>query len=253
MNLLSFGGDPPPRIAMGIPSDGVVVVPADRCSFVQLVPAFDRVWIDWSMFDEPKQSACLAVFHSAAQHLAPGGVLVVSAWPDYSQDLLEELARRVELTLRETRKADVGSIDLTYERTDRFTIHDMVRAARSTIQRVEPCALASQLAGEDRPTVIDTRTPTDRERFGVIPGAIHIPRTILEWSLDPSNGYRNTAINAFDQPIVIVCNGGYSSSLAAANLKAIGFTRVADLVGGHHGWIRAGLPIEPPDRSSLDY
>jgi rhodanese-related sulfurtransferase len=121
------------------------------------------------------------------------------------------------------------------------------------IQRIDPDRLCCELGSDTPPTILDTRTPTDRERFGVIPGSVHIPRTILEWSLDPANGYRHAAVTSMDQPLVVVCNGGYSSSLAAANLVTLGFTNVSDLIGGHHAWLRAGLPIQPPDHWSLDF
>lgn len=100
--------------------------------------------------------------------------------------------------------------------------------------------------------MIDSRTPTDRARFGVIGGSIHIPRTVLEWHLDPTNGYVHPAIDSFARPIVVVCNSGYSSSLAAANLVRIGFTDVADLIGGHAAWREAGLPVIAADHSHLD-
>ncbi len=81
---------------------------------------------------------------------------------------------------------------------------------------------------------------------------MHVPRTVVEWHLDPANGYRHPAVDSFDQPLVLVCNGGYSSSLAAASLLDLGFTDVADLVGGHRAWVAAGLPVVAPDHSHLD-
>ncbi len=86
----------------------------------------------------------------------------------------------------------------------------------------------------------------------MIPGAVHVPRTVVEWHLDPANGYRHPDVESFDQPLVLVCNGGYSSSLAAASLLDLGFTDVADLVGGHRAWVAAGLPVVAPDHSHLD-
>jgi rhodanese-related sulfurtransferase len=249
--VLIFGNHPSDRLADTV--DRLVVVPPEECSFVQLVTPFDVVRIDWSTIDSSSESTCRAVLHSAVQHVCAAGLVVFCTPVGFDYERLGVLTPQLELALVETRHTADGSVELTYRRTDRFTIHDMVRSARATIRRVAPHELASAQMGADRPTVLDTRTPTDRERFGVIPGSLHIPRTILEWSLDPSNGYRNAAITSREQPLVIVCNGGYSSSLAAANLVTIGFTNVADLIGGHHGWVRAGLPVEPPDHWSLDY
>jgi rhodanese-related sulfurtransferase len=128
----------------------------------------------------------------------------------------------------------------------------MVFEARSRIGRVAAVDLAALLESDPPPYVLDTRTHTDRHRSGVIPGSLHVPRTVLEWHLDPSNGYRHPAAISFDAPIVIVCNGGYSSSLAAANLVDLGFGDVSDLIGGHRAWLAAGLPIERADHSHLD-
>ncbi len=83
--------------------------------------------------------------------------------------------------------------------------------------------------------------------------SIHVPRTTLEWACDPTNGYRHPAIVSHDQSLVIVCNGGYSSSLAASNLALLGFNAVADLIGGHQAWVRAGYEVVRPDHSSLDF
>jgi rhodanese-related sulfurtransferase len=249
--VLGFGGSPPDQLIET--AANVVVVAPEECYFIQLVTAFDIVWIDWSAVDTTSESICRAVLHSAVQHLRPDGLVLVSTPAGSAHQQLDTLTPQLELTLVETRHATDGAIELTYQRTGRFTIHDLVRAARTAIRRIDPQQLASEQVGDHPPTVLDTRTPTDRQRFGVIPGSLHVPRTILEWSLDPSNGYRNAAITSLDQRIVVVCNGGYSSSLAAANLLALGFTEVADLIGGHHGWVRAGLPVEPPDHWSLDY
>lgn len=184
-----------------------------------------------------------AVFHYAVQHLLPGALLVHAASPE-----LDALAQDFDLEPVDAR---------VWRRTVRTTIHDLVHEARASIRRVGPVELAERLAsggatGGRPPLVIDTRTPTDRVRFGVIAGSIHAPRTVLEWHLDPANGYRHPLKPAFDDPIVVVCNGGYSSSLAAANLARLGFTDVADLVGGVHAWRAAGLPVVAPDHSHLD-
>ncbi len=186
-----------------------------------------------------------AVVHCAAQHLNPGGDVVVIG------DGYEDVADRFELTERR-RIAVEGSPVVLLRRTERTTIHDTVFAARSRIARISALELAARLASDSAPTVVDTRTATDRARFGVIAGSIHVPRTVVEWHLDPANGYRHPAVTSFDQPLVLVCNGGYSSSLAAANLLDLGFTDVGDLVGGVRAWIDAGHDVIEPDHSHLD-
>jgi uncharacterized protein len=140
-----------------------------------------------------------------------------------------------------------------YRRTERTTIHDLVAEARSGLRRVEPDELAANL--ERDPTewlVLDTRTPTDRERFGVIPGSLHMPRTTLEWMADPASGYSHEQIVGFGQHLVCVCNEGYSSSLSAASLQRLGFVNATDLVGGVLGWRAVGLPVEQPDHTRFN-
>jgi rhodanese-related sulfurtransferase len=152
-----------------------------------------------------------------------------------------------------TESDDLAAIgDVVLQRTARFTVHDMLFEARRMIERIDPSELARRCDEPNPPTVVDTRTHVDRRRHGVIPGAIHVPRTVLEWHLDPANGYQHPSVTSFAQPLVVVCNGGYSSSLAAASLMRIGYGAVADLIGGHHAWCSAGFGVDPPDHSHLD-
>ena len=131
----------------------------------------------------------------------------------------------------------------------RLTIDQLLAEARSRLARLEPAdAAAAQQAGA---LLIDTRSTDDRVREGVIPGAVHIPRTVLEWRVDPAADaeYRNPHVTALDQQLVIVCAHGYSSSLAAATLQEIGFSRATDLVGGFTAWREQGFPVIPAPAS----
>ncbi len=114
----------------------------------------------------------------------------------------------------------------------RTTIDDLLREARGLIDRVTPEEAAREV--ESGAVLVDTRCSEDREREGTIPGSVHVPRTLLEWRAD--------RIADPEGRLIVVCNDGYSSSLAAANLSRLGFRRVADLVGGYRGWVAAGLP-----------
>jgi rhodanese-related sulfurtransferase len=79
----------------------------------------------------------------------------------------------------------------------------------------------------------------------VIPGARFVPRNVLEWRLDPASGHSDPELRAsLDRHIILVCDEGYQSSLAAATLQDLGFARATDLVGGFQAWRAAGLPIE---------
>jgi rhodanese-related sulfurtransferase len=127
----------------------------------------------------------------------------------------------------------------------RKTIDDLVREARSRLERLEPEeALAAQRADA---LLIDTRSNDERARHGVIPGALHIPRSVLEWRLDPStdSAFRNPNVLGLDQWLVLVCANGYSTSLAAATLQEIGFDRATDVVGGFTAWKEQRLPVQP--------
>jgi rhodanese-related sulfurtransferase len=191
-----------------------------------------------------------AVLHAAMQHLQPGG-RVAAHLPVGRVPAYLELCRGVDLDL-ESRTVGPDRTLVVHRRSMRFNVHDLVFEARSSIRRLDPTELAERLVAPDPPLVLDTRTHTDRLRFGVIAHSVHTPRTVLKWHLDPANGYRLPELRDLDHPLVVVCNGGYSSSLAAANLVRLGFTDVGDLRGGVHAWRRAGLSLVEPDRSHLD-
>ncbi|MDP2290514.1 MAG: rhodanese-like domain-containing protein [Actinomycetota bacterium] len=190
-----------------------------------------------------------AVMHIAMQHLERAGHLVV-IHRDSHTSLCDEFWAGDLLLVGSYPMPDANAS--LFRRGERTTVHDLLFEARATIGRVSPGQLAQRVHDADGTLILDTRTHTDRERFGVIPGAVHVPRTVVEWHCDPANGYLHPRVTSFDQPLVLVCNSGYSSSLAAANLVRVGFTDVADLIGGHTAWAAAGLPVNAPDHSHLD-
>lgn len=131
------------------------------------------------------------------------------------------------------------------DRQTRKTLDDLLAEARSRLERLGPEeALAAQRAGA---LLVDTRSPDERRRHGVIPGALHVPRSVLEWRLDPDAdpAFHNRHIEGLDQWIVLVCAHGYSTSLAAATLQDLGFGRATDMVGGFTAWKERGLPVSP--------
>ncbi|WP_380176433.1 rhodanese-like domain-containing protein [Kineococcus sp. DHX-1] len=112
---------------------------------------------------------------------------------------------------------------------------------RAGLDRLSPSELlAEQAAGA---LVVDTRTPSHRAAQGEFPGALVIDRTVLEWRLDPTCPYRIPEATGPDLRVVVVCRHGYSSSLAAASLRAVGLRRATDLVGGVQRWIAEGFPV----------
>ena len=115
------------------------------------------------------------------------------------------------------------------------SIDQILAEARARIERVGPSDLAAEQAAGA--LVVDTRPREQRERDGNIPGAVCIDRNVLEWRLDPASPDRIHA-TGYDRRVIVVCNEGYSSSLAAAMLRELGLHRAADLIGGFQAWRR---------------
>jgi rhodanese-related sulfurtransferase len=123
----------------------------------------------------------------------------------------------------------------------RRTLEELLEEARARIERLQPAeALA---ATEQGALVIDIRADSDRERDGIVPGSLHVPRTVLEWRLDPESAWRNPHVGGLERRIVLLCAHGCSSVLAAATLVDLGFVRAGDVVGGFAAWRQAGLPV----------
>jgi len=120
----------------------------------------------------------------------------------------------------------------------RRSIDDILAEAQAQLDRVDPTSLDAELAGGA--IVIDIRPVEQRTRDGSMPAAIVIDRNVLEWRLDPACQHHIPEMRDYDTRIVIVCNEGYQSSLAAAQLRSLGLTRATDLRGGFQAWLVAG-------------
>ena len=125
----------------------------------------------------------------------------------------------------------------------RQTLDQLLEAARARITRYEPADAFAAL--ESGALLIDIRSDHDRDRDGIIPGSLHIPRTVLEWRLEPTSNWRNPHVGDLDQQLILICDHGCSSILAAAALVNLGFTRSGDVIGGFEAWARAGLAFAP--------
>ncbi|WP_026426133.1 rhodanese-like domain-containing protein [Actinokineospora inagensis] len=121
-------------------------------------------------------------------------------------------------------------------------IDNTLAAARSDLTRVTPTtANTLQSTGA---LIVDIRPHTNRATEGEIPGSLIIERIHLEWRLDPEGSHR---IQGFDEnsTIIVMCNEGYASSLAARDLQQLGLKNATDLIGGYRAWAAAGLPVQP--------
>jgi rhodanese-related sulfurtransferase len=122
-----------------------------------------------------------------------------------------------------------------------MTIDELLAGARARLVRATPAEVAALL--EHGALVVDIRPADRRCEEGEIPGAVAVERNVLEWRLDPASAHRLPAVTGYDVPVVVVCNEGYASSLAAATLHDLGLVRATDMVGGFRAWVAAGLPV----------
>jgi rhodanese-related sulfurtransferase len=125
----------------------------------------------------------------------------------------------------------------------RLTAEDLLAEARRGLCRLEPAEVASAISAGA--VLVDVRSDLQRERDGVVPGSVHCPRNALEWRCDPASGASDERVSDLARQLIVMCDEGYQSSLAAANLKRLGFDRATDLAGGFQAWRAAGLPVEP--------
>ncbi|GAB3569273.1 rhodanese-like domain-containing protein [Arthrobacter alkaliphilus] len=115
-----------------------------------------------------------------------------------------------------------------------LTIDELLLESRAGLERVHPADLEREMSAGA--LVVDTRPAEQRERDGDLPGAVVIDRNVLEWRLDPSSPHHLPFAGDPTRRIVIVCNEGYSSSLAAHTLQRLGLPRATDLIGGFQAW-----------------
>ena len=121
------------------------------------------------------------------------------------------------------------------------TLDELLRRASETIERLTPAE--AHAAAADGALLIDIRSERARQGEGIVPGSIHIPRTVLEWRVATDSEWRNPFIAGMEQRLVLICDHGCSSTLAAASLVELGFARTGDVVGGFAAWRDAGLPV----------
>ena len=122
-------------------------------------------------------------------------------------------------------------------------IDEILAAARARLTRLGP--EQTRDAVRDGAVLVDIRPAAQRAEAGGIPGAVVIERNVLEWRLDPRSEARLPWADDYDRVVVVTCQEGYTSSLAAAALQDLGLHRATDLAGGFAAWQAAGLPTTP--------
>jgi rhodanese-related sulfurtransferase len=117
--------------------------------------------------------------------------------------------------------------------TGRRTIDEVVQSARGRIARLTPTQAKNDWhAGA---VVVDIRPAAQREAHGALPGATVIERNVLEWRFDPASDTR-LPIADYDLQVIVICQEGYTSSLAAASLQDLEIHRATDVIGGYAAW-----------------
>jgi rhodanese-related sulfurtransferase len=129
------------------------------------------------------------------------------------------------------------------------SIDEILTAARERLRRVTPADAYGELGAgpvpADGAVLVDIRPASQRAVEGEIPGSWIIERNHLEWRLDPASSARLPWVSGYDHRILVICQEGYTSSLAAASLLDLGLSRSTDVIGGYRAWVAAGLPTAP--------
>jgi rhodanese-related sulfurtransferase len=121
------------------------------------------------------------------------------------------------------------------------TVAQLLEAAREGLPRLSP--EQAHVAVRAGAALVDIRSDEQRRQDGEIACATCIARNVLEWRLDPACPHRDRELARRDRVVIVVCDEGYQSSLAAATLRRFGLD-AADVIGGFQAWRAAGLPVE---------
>jgi rhodanese-related sulfurtransferase len=122
------------------------------------------------------------------------------------------------------------------------TVEELLAEAAAEIDRLTPAE--AQAAAQQGDLLVDIRPVEQRQRDGLVPGAAIVDRNVLEWRLDPDGEHRDPGLARRDRRVVLICNEGYQSVLAAATLRRFGLDS-CDVIDGVQGWMAAGLPLHP--------
>ena len=122
------------------------------------------------------------------------------------------------------------------------TVAQLLAAARSRLERLTP--EQAHAAMSEGALLVDIRSDNQRAVDGLIAGARVVPRNVLEWRLDPACPSRDPELGRPEARVILLCDEGFQSSLAAATARSFGLAHATDVIGGFRAWRAAGLPIE---------
>jgi rhodanese-related sulfurtransferase len=125
----------------------------------------------------------------------------------------------------------------------------LVDAAEREIETL-PAEQAIKLGGNDNVVLVDIRDIRELQREGKVPGAVHCPRGMLEFWIDPASPYHKPVF-AQDKKFVFFCAAGMRSALATQTAQRMGLKPVAHIAGGFGAWKAAGGPVEAPEKPPL--
>ena len=128
-----------------------------------------------------------------------------------------------------------------------LTVEELLEEARSKLKRLTPAEASA--AVDSGAVLIDIRSEAQRSTDGGLPRAKCFPRNVLEWRLDPSSPDRDPETARRDIQLIVICDEGYQSSLAAATLQRFGL-QATDMIGGFQAWREAGLPVSPGESAA---
>jgi rhodanese-related sulfurtransferase len=122
----------------------------------------------------------------------------------------------------------------------------LIEEAEKEIETLDTAA-AAELVGNDDVVFVDIRDVREVQRTGKIPGAMHAPRGMLEFWVDPDSPYAKEEF-AQDKTFVLYCQSGWRSALATQQLQRMGLEKIAHVGGGFGGWTEAGQPVEEVEK-----
>jgi rhodanese-related sulfurtransferase len=122
-----------------------------------------------------------------------------------------------------------------------MTLEELLSQARGRLRRLD--AGEALRAMQQGATLVDIRSDRQREKDGAVPGAMKIARNVLEWRCAPTSAWRDPELSDPGGTLILMCDEGYQSSLAAATLQELGLHHATDVIGGFQAWRGAGLPL----------